>query len=288
MDIEKMLRRVLGEDVELRLALPAEALPVMADSGQLGQLLVNLATNARDAMPDGGTFTLATRECGPPPGLSGRWAELTATDTGTGIDPEVASHIFEPFFTTKEVGKGTGLGLAIVHGIVAQHRGIVDVLCPPDGGSAFRVLLPLADGQDDGLPPPAAEGHPSRGEGTILLAEDEPEVRRVIRLTLEEAGYRVLEAADGREAIGRLGSGGAAVDLLVSDVVMPGMNGLELVERARTIVPGLPALLMSGYSAELVDRKGALPENVRLLSKPASPDAILRAVAALVPAAGAH
>jgi signal transduction histidine kinase/ActR/RegA family two-component response regulator len=279
-DIAKILRRILGEDVELRLDLASEPLPVFADPGQLGQLLVNLATNARDAMPDGGTFVLETREVSPPAGKAGRWIELTAADAGSGIDPMLLEHVFEPFFTTKEVGKGTGLGLAIVHGVTTLHGGTVSAENAPGGGALFRIRLPMAEGAAVSTDEPCAEAPPPRGDGTILLTEDERDVRNVIRLTLEEAGYRVLEASNGDEALAVLASPGSeAVRLLVSDVIMPGMNGLELIERAHKVAPGLPALLMSGYSADFVERKGGLPPGVLLLQKPASSSALLRAVA---------
>jgi CheY-like chemotaxis protein len=262
---------------------------VKADGGQIGQLLVNLATNARDAMPEGGTFTISARPTGPPPGETGRWAMLSASDTGAGIDPGVARNIFEPFFTTKEVGKGSGLGLAIVHGIVTQHGGTVSVESEPGKGSVFRVLLPLTDSSEAG-PAEARRGvRPACGAGvTVLLVEDEGEVRKVIRLALEEGGYRVLEAADGEEALRRLAEDPGRLSLLVSDVVMPGMNGLALVEAARKARPGLPALLMSGYSEEVIRRKGALPGGVSLLEKPAPPEAILRAVADTIAGAAAR
>jgi PAS domain S-box-containing protein len=253
--LHAMLRRTIGEDVEVRLELDPALGRVRGDPSQLQQVLLNLAVNARDAMPGGGLLTIATRNVAPEEaaGRAGARArslvELSVSDSGTGMTPEVRARLFEPFFTTKPHGKGTGLGLATVLGVVKQHGGEVEVESAPGQGSTFRILLPRDDAARAAVPPapaPAAEG---RRGGRVLLVEDEPGVRRLVEGYLRGAGYEVLAAADGHEALELAARAPGGLDLLLSDVVMPGMNGRELYLALAAHRAGLRVLYMSGYPA---------------------------------------
>ena len=290
----KMLRRLIGEDVTLRVAAePAGR--AWVDPGQLEQVLVNLVVNARDAMPKGGEILIRTR-CervlpGDPrllPGTSpGEYAVLAVTDTGTGMTEEVKQHVFEPFFTTKEKGKGTGLGLATVYGAVRQTRGFIEIDSAPGKGSTFRIYLPCARA---GAASERREGgtvEPLRsGSETILLVEDEPAVRRLAARALEEAGYRVLSCPDGAAALATARGEQGKIHLVVSDVVMPGMDGPSLVREFATLRPDARVLFVSGYlgnSNDVLDqlaRKGAT-----VLAKPFTPAALSNAVRAALDAA---
>jgi signal transduction histidine kinase/ActR/RegA family two-component response regulator len=277
-----VLARILGEDVELVLDPGPGLSPVVADPTQFEQVVLNLAVNARDAMPRGGRVTMSTQAveiAGPgSPARPGRFARLEVRDTGEGMPPEVLERIFEPFFTTKLQGKGTGLGLATVYGIVRQHGGTVEVSSELGRGSVFRVLLPTG-----GTVPEAAE-HGSqtpipRGAGTILLTEDEPAVRDSTRRLLERVGYRVLSAGAGEEAL-RIGvEHQGPIDLLLTDVVMPRMNGRDLAAALRRARPGLRVLFMSGYAGDVLTERGALLPGITLLNKPFTPEDLTRRVA---------
>jgi PAS domain S-box-containing protein len=268
--MEKLLRRTIGEDIALEVVQVADPWPVRIDPTHLDQVLMNLAVNARDAMPRGGWVRIETRNDarGPGPGGAddvppGRWATLLVSDGGAGMAPEVRAHIFEPFFTTTESGRGTGLGLSTVFGIVEQAGGRIAVESEPGRGTSFRLHFPVAEDA------PAAEAPtPSRGERvargeTVLVVEDDAEVRRSVVRMLEESGFRALAAADGHEALARAGEG--TVDLVLSDVVMPGMLGSELAERIRALHPGLPVAFQSGYADS---RSHRLPADALLLRKP--------------------
>ncbi len=277
--MEKMVQRLVGEDIEVRLALGPERIVAVADGGQVGQVLLNLAANARDAMPRGGKLLVSVGLAHPPPGA---WqggtppeqaACLTVADTGVGMEEAVRQRIFEPFFTTKGPGRGTGLGLSIVHGVVTQHKGAVEVESRPGEGATFRIYLPLAPRGAQGLSGEPAAQPIQKGSGSVLLVEDDPQVNRIVRLTLEESGYRVTSVENGRKGLAAL-SGGGPFDLLVSDVVMPELNGIELLAEARRLAPGLPAILMSGYAADALERSGPLPAGVELLQKPITPQRI--------------
>jgi PAS domain S-box-containing protein len=253
--LHAMLRRVIGEDVEVRLALAPGPVALRADPGQVQQVLLNLAVNARDAMPSGGVLTLATRvvpgaEVAAASGAPPRdLVELTVADTGAGMSDEVRARIFEPFFTTKAPGQGTGLGLATVLGVVQQHGGTVEVRSARGRGTVFRILLP---GADEPLPPPSPAATAPDGAArrlSILLAEDEPAVRRLVAGYLAEAGHAVLAAPDAEQALALAAAHAGPLDLLVSDVVMPGMNGRQLHEAIRARRPGLKVVFMSGYPA---------------------------------------
>ncbi|HEY1186856.1 MAG TPA: ATP-binding protein [Gemmata sp.] len=274
-----LLRRVIGEDVRLTTVLPPGAWAVRADPGQLEQVLMNLAVNARDAMPTGGHLTIETRNvefgAARPEGREGRFVETTVSDTGTGMTAEVRARIFEPFFTTKGSGKGTGLGLATVFGIVEQSGGHIDVDSAPGLGTAFKVYLPATNEKPADAP---AGGGPVRGGAErVLLVEDQAEVRRFGALALRACGYAVTEAGGGRAALDQVEREGPP-DLLVTDVVMPEMGGRELAEALRTRCPGLRVLFVSGYTDDAVVRHGLLTEEVEFLQKPYTADALARKV----------
>jgi CheY-like chemotaxis protein len=248
-----MLRRLLGEHIELAVNVAPNSAVVRADPAHIEQVIVNLAVNARDAMPDGGTITLETGNCtvdpefarSRPPLEPGPHVRLTVRDTGTGIPDAIRARILEPFFTTKEPGRGTGLGLATVYGIVQQCRGHIDFHSRPGRGSEFSVLLPAhaADADQEQAVEP---GLPlSRGE-TLLVAEDEPQVRKLTKKLLSRAGYRVFLAEDGAEAL-TVAAELERIDLLLTDVRMPRLGGVELARRLRAERPGLRVLFMSGY-----------------------------------------
>ena len=285
----KMLRRLIGETIELRFEVRGTLPAVKADAGLMGQVLMNLAVNARDAMPVGGCITISTAlaELGPDEAAGnsdrrpGRFVCLTVADTGCGMDPATLKQVFEPFFTTKETGKGTGLGLATVHGIVAQHRGWVEVKSAPGAGTAFHVFLPAEAQLAAGDLESALEGALPRGRETILLVEDDDDVRRVAGRSLRSQGYQVHEAADGPEAMAAWQTHGAKVDLVLTDMVMPGgMSGLELAEALRGLKPGLKAIVTSGYSDQMA--LAGLPRNldVTYLPKPFTTKALAELVRA--------
>ncbi len=241
-----ILRRTIGEDVEVRLALATELWPVRGDPSQVHQVLLNLAMNARAAMPNGGVLTIRTRNV---PGPGPERVELLVSDTGVGMPPEVRARLFEPFFTTKPLGKGTGLGLATVLGVVQQHGGEIEVETEVGKGTTFRVVLPrTVEEQQQAAPRAQAVPQPAR-RGTILVAEDEPGVRRLVETLLTNVGHRVLVAKDGEEALALATAHEGTIDLLLTDVVMPGMNGRELHLALHRQRPGLPVLYMSGYPA---------------------------------------
>ncbi len=286
-DTERMLRRLIGEDVRLASSPAPASLRVEADAGQLEQVIVNLAVNARDAMPAGGTLALATgqREVGAaelrnPDAREGSWAYLSVADTGTGMSDEVRTRLFEPFFTTKELGKGTGLGLSTVYGIIHQSGGWVEVESAEGEGSTFTVYLPLASQPMV----PSRQTAPSRADGgdeAVLVVEDEDPVRMLVAQVLEARGYRVVEAATGSEALD-LVARGVSIDLLVSDVVMPDLGGPELRRRLLVRHPGLPTLFISGYTEgdPVVTRGGDGP--VAFLQKPFTSEALAREVRGLL------
>lgn len=276
----KMLRRLIGEHVDLRFEARAGLPPVEADAGMLEQVLMNLVVNARDSMPRGGRITIATavetmdeqRAADHPDRRIGTFVRMSVIDTGCGMDAATLTRIFEPFFTTKGPGHGTGLGLATAHGIVAQHRGWIDVSSRVGAGTTFDVYLPALTGVSLDTEPQAERPLPARGRETILVVEDEGGVRRMIALTLASQGYRVLEAANGREALRVWQDRGAEVDLLFTDMVMPeGISGLELSERLRALKPGLRIIISSGYSAEVV--QAGIPNRPGLLYLPKPYDA---------------
>jgi two-component system cell cycle sensor histidine kinase/response regulator CckA len=274
---EKMLRRLIGEDVGLVISAAPDTGRVKVDRGQFEQVLVNLALNARGAMPDGGTLTISTGAVTIDVGRGrGRHSVLTVADTGTGITDEVKQHLFEPFFTTKAVGRGTGLGLATCYGIVQQAEGQIFVESEPGKGTAFRIYLPCVEEA-------AVEDEPGRaqplpfGSETILLAEDEPQVRRLAARVLNDLGYKVIEAPDGERALA-VADSGEKFDLLLTDVVMPGMNGNQLAQAVRERRPGQRVLFMSGYTDDAVLRRSLSEHAIEFLQKPFAPSALARKV----------
>jgi CheY-like chemotaxis protein len=285
-EVSAMLRRLIGEDVELQLTLGAAAGHVNADPGQLEQALMNLAVNARDAMPRGGTLRLETDrvqiaaaapdrpEALPP----GPYAVLRVVDTGVGMDAATQARIFEPFFTTKEPGKGTGLGLSMVHGVVRQHGGAVHVTSAVGIGTTFEILLPQVEAAPEPARVDEPAGRETRGLETILLVEDEDDVRALAREVLERQGYTVLEASDGLQALRRCEEGAAGFDMILTDVVMPRMSGRELVDRVRAIRPEMRVLYMSGYTEDAILRHGVHDASTVLLGKPFTPAALLAKV----------
>ena len=283
--IEQLLSRTLGEHVELRSSLGEELWPVLIDPGQLEQILVNLAVNARDAMPHGGVLRVDTAniEVGADYAAErselsqGLYVRLQVSDSGEGMSQEAARRAFDPFFTTKPQGKGTGLGLATVYGIVQRAGGRAQIYSEPGVGTTFTALLP-ATGQVRSLPPRHIDPERLRGEETILLVEDEASLRQVAQRILADAGYSVIAAAAGPEALtvaeGRLGE----IDLLLSDVIMPQMSGLQLAEELLRRRPELPVLFMSGFAAPLLDTGGHLDGDVELIDKPFSAPSLLAKV----------
>jgi two-component system, cell cycle sensor histidine kinase and response regulator CckA len=285
-EVEKLLRRLIGEDVKLVTRLHPGLEHIKADPGQLEQVLMNLAVNARDAMPEGGTLTIETANAqldarfaaGHPGARSGEYTALKVADTGIGMSEDVRSHAFEPFFTTKEQGKGTGLGLATAYGIVKQSDGYITVESEPGRGTTFRIYFPRAAGA--ATPSGLGERPPlsPRGAETILLVEDEPGVRRLSRSILEAQGYTVLEAASGDEALGVARSYAGEIHMVTTDVVMPGMSGRVLWDQLRLLRPAARVLFMSGYTDDAIAKHGVLEPGIAFLQKPFTPFSLAQKV----------
>ncbi len=276
-ELTAMLRRIIGEPVELRLQLEPELGRVLADPGQMEQVITNLAVNARDAMPSGGTLTIRTANVDaaevPPSSpesspLLGRLVELSVIDDGVGMDERTQAHLFEPFFTTKGLGRGTGLGLATVYGIVRQSGGHIRVGTRLHHGSTFTIYLPMAEGTAESGMEAGAWDDMAPGTGTLLVVEDEDAVRYLACRVLRGIGYRVLEAGDAAAALRIARAEGQPLDLLVTDIVMPGMSGPALAERLVAKWPDLKVLYITGYAEEAIERQGALPAGGGLLEKP--------------------
>ena len=285
-ETERMLRRLIGEDIELATSLEPALGWVRADPGQIEQVIMNLIVNARDAMPRGGRLAIETRNVEldqrnakkHPEVPPGDYAMLAVSDSGCGMDDVTKSKLFEPFFTTKEADKGTGLGLATVHGIVKQSGGSIEVCSELGRGTTFKIYLPRIEpvvSLDKSFPGPALV---PRGTETILLAEDEPGVRAAVRLVLESSGYTVLETRSGEEAMRICRTHQAPIHLLLTDVVMPTMSGRQLAECAAAIRPNIKVLFMSGYTDDSVVRHGVLEAGMRFLQKPFTPMVLARKV----------
>jgi PAS domain S-box-containing protein len=285
LDIQKMLARLIREDIDFRTILPDTILTVHADKGQLGQVLINLVTNAVDAMPDGGKLTIHVQPYTMDMrfieqhgfGSPGEYACVSVEDSGVGMDEKTREKIFEPFFTTKEPGKGTGLGLSIVYGIVKQHNGFITVEGEKEIGTTFRIYLPLA------VPPVCetlSEEPPDYskvcGRETILLAEDDDIVREMNEITFSDAGYRVIAARDGEDALMKFVENRDRIDLLAFDVVMPRMDGKKAYEEIKSLHPGMKVLFMSGYTRDIIVRKGIPDDEVFFISKPFGPYELLK------------
>jgi CheY-like chemotaxis protein len=285
-NVGKLLARLIGEDIDLKLVLSSARMSVLADSGQIEQVLMNLATNARDAMPHGGSLTIATKRMKIDAafikqhgyGSPGEYAVVTVTDTGAGMERKTLDRIFEPFFTTKELGKGTGLGLSIVYGIIKQHDGFITAASEPGMGSSFsvylRLLNPRAGGDQAQLPEEAARG----GSETVLLAEDDETVRNLTKAVLAEAGYTVITAADGEDALAKFSGDKDRINLLLLDVIMPRKNGREVHEEALRMRPDIKTLFMSGYAGDVFKEDANLDAGLNFIAKPAPPTELLRKI----------
>ncbi|MDZ7641141.1 MAG: response regulator [Desulfurivibrio sp.] len=279
-DMLKMLQRLIGEDIELSWQPGADLWPVRIDPGQVDQILANLCVNARDAVDDQGRIGIATANmvldedyCAPHADITpGEYVQLSVSDNGSGMDAATRKRIFEPFFTTKAVGQGSGLGLATVYGIVKQNEGFINFYSEPSQGSIFRIYLPRRD-QEGAIPAPEASpetsGTPGNGE-TILLVEDEETILEVTSKILEGLGYQVLAAPTPHRALEMARQQAGEIDLLLSDVVMPELNGQELAHKVREIQPDLRCLFMSGYTADVISHNGLLGDGVNFLQKPFS------------------
>ena len=287
MDMSRMLDRLIGEHIAIDLRLSSDLWTVRADAAQLEQVLVNLALNARDAMPNGGRLAIETSnrdvahaEAQALDIYPGPYVELRVRDTGVGIAPDVMGRIFEPFFTTKPKGAGTGLGLSMAYGFAKQSGGAISVESAPGAGATFSLLLPRVDDTTDRTPTPKhLVPTKERPGGTILIVEDERALRRLSATVLAQAGYRTIEASDGQQALDLFTVHRDRVVMVVTDVVMPRMGGIELAERLRHTHPKLPILFVTGY----VEQSDALQESAAgsgVLLKPFSPDALLKAVSA--------
>ena len=273
--LEPLLRRLIGEDIAIELRLAGGLPRVRADAGQLEQVVMNLAVNARDAMPGGGTLTIETR-------AEGDHVCLAVTDTGVGIEPDALPHVFEPFYTTKPVGEGTGLGLASVHGAVTQSGGHVRVHSEPGRGTTFEVLLPATSETAADEPEPRERDDDLSGRGTLLVCEDEDGVRALVELVLADAGYRVLSAAHPNVALEQAAAEAGPIDALVTDVIMPDMPGPELARRLLAQRPGLRTLFVSGYAPETVRERGNLPPGSAFIEKPFDRETLLRTLRELL------
>jgi CheY-like chemotaxis protein len=281
-----MLRRLIGEDIEFRATLDPAAGQIKADPGQIEQVIMNLAVNARDAMPKGGKLTITTANITIDeallrnfPGLSpGPYVLLVVSDTGTGMSEEVKAHIFEPFFTTKPVGKGTGLGLATCFGIVKQSCGHIEVYSELGKGTTFRVYLPLAQNISEPIPVRKTVAPALGGTETVLLVEDEPAVRELAVATLRERGYQVMEAANGEEGLRVAQQHQGTIDLVLTDVVMPIMGGKKMADALLGTRPELKILFTSGYAEEAIGQHGVLRRGTAFLEKPYLTDTLVRRV----------
>ena len=276
--VHKMLRRLIGENIEILTNLSEPLAPVKADPGQIEQVLLNLALNARDAMPAGGVLVIETanapaRENEPPRVM------FSVRDTGSGIDPAVIDRIFEPFFTTKESGKGTGLGLATVQSIVEQLGGRCEVQTAPGRGAMFRIYLPAHAGDSESITPARrAPSAPVECTGTVLVAEDDESLRTMACTVLRRTGYTVYEASNGIEALRRCGDTDATIDLVLADMVMPGLGGLELARDVQRLRPGVPVIIMSGYANDAATLSTTSEPGLSFLEKPFTPETLQRAV----------
>ena len=285
-DFKKMIERILGEDIELRIIPAAEDIFINADTGQIEQVLMNLAANARDAMPHGGVLTIQTAITDVDSsfinlhgfGELGRYATISIADTGTGMDDATRQRIFEPYFTTKELGRGTGLGLSIAFGIVKQHKGFLECLSETGKGTTFRVYLPIASTEAEKEWQNKETSHAMEGTGTILVAEDDPSVRKLVTHVLSSYGYEVIDAVDGEDAVIKFRNNRDRIQLLLLDVIMPRKNGKEAYEDIRAMQPDIKAIFVTGYAKDLVNERHFLDNGPEFLQKPVPPKELLRKI----------
>lgn len=282
-DMEKMLVRMIGEHIELGSILDPDLSPVKVDPGQMEQVLMNLAVNSRDAMPEGGKLTIETQSIELATSYfvehnvsneAGHYVMLSVTDDGEGMDEETRDQIFEPFFTTKEQGRGTGLGLSTVYGIVKQSRGYIWVYSEPGKGTSFKIYLPVADSEDAAAGAGASIDGPVEGSETLLIVEDDSMLLEITRKALTAYGYTILAAPDGERALDLVKNEGASIDLMVTDIVMPGMDGTELARQVGEAAPELKVLFMSGYTDDTVVRHGMLSGELNFIMKPYTPEGL--------------
>jgi len=282
----KFLKRIIGEDVECKTELHGNPIPVSTDSQQLEQVLLTLATNARDAMPDGGSFTVRTEQvdlseafmAAHSHGKPGPYGMITVSDTGAGMDDGARKRIFDPFYTTKEVGKGTGLGLAVAYGIIRQHDGFIEVHGEPGKGTTFKIYLPVIASEAVEEETSREAEPPARGMETILLAEDNEQLRKLFGTVLTQFGYTVIEAVDGADAVRKFTENKDTVQLLLFDLIMPRMNGKEAHDEIAKLKPGVKTIFASGYSPDIARQKAAFGIGVSLINKPVSPADLLKKV----------
>jgi CheY-like chemotaxis protein len=281
-----MLKRMIGEDIELRTAPQTDLGNVKADPGQMEQVIMNLVVNARDAMPSGGKITIETRNVYLDETYAkehfavtpGYYVMLALSDTGIGMEEEIRQHIFEPFFTTKELGKGTGLGLSTVYGIIKQSGGSIWVYSEPGKGTTFKIYLPRVEESAEEYKRPVPSGDLSKGSETILLVEDDELVRKLARDVLETSGYRVLEAANGEAALAICEQNEDVIHLLLSDVVMPKLSGRDVANRLQSLHPEMRIVYMSGYANNAIVHHGVLDEGTWFIQKPFSPHELAQKV----------
>jgi PAS domain S-box-containing protein len=288
--VEKFLVRVIGDDVICKIALHSEPIVVLADTHQIEQVLMNLATNARDAMAKGGEFIInsepvklkksfVTRHGY---GKPGKYALVTFSDSGEGMTVETQRKIFDPFFTTKGPGKGTGLGLSVVYGIIKQHEGYINVYSEPGFGTSFKMYLPIISSEAGEAEKAYEESIHTHGTETILLAEDDETVRGLVRILLEKQGYSVIEAADGADAVKRFMENRESIDLLLFDLIMPRMNGKEAYDEIRQWRPGLKVIFVSGYAPDIVREKMCFEPGIVMISKPIMSGPLLQKIRTLL------
>ena len=284
--VEKFVGRIIGEDIKLKIASRADNIVINADTGQIEQVLLNLATNARDAMPHGGVFSILTETVDIDKeyidfygyGVVGAYARMVVSDSGIGMAAETRERIFDPFFTTKEVGKGTGLGLSIVYGIIKQHKGFINVYSEPERGTVFNIYLPLAKDEQLLKVAQGALPYPAGGSETILIAEDDEVLRQLAKTILTEFGYTVIEAINGEDAVRKFMENREGIQLVLLDIVMPKKNGKEVYDEIRQTGSDVKILFLSGYPVEVIGGTGLLQEGVELITKPVHPQTLLRKI----------
>jgi CheY-like chemotaxis protein len=291
-NFEKFLMRLIREDIKITTACAEDELTILVDKGQLEQVLMNLVGNARDAMPSGGDITIRTESMYMDEkfieahgfGKTGKYAVLTVSDTGEGMDESTRTKIFEPFFTTKGEGKGTGLGLSMVYGIVKQHEGFIDVHSELGKGTSFKVYLPLVRGSVTEEKRDADVDTIKGGSETILVAEDDAALRKLVATFLHDHGYDVIEAVDGADAVAQYGQNRERVDLVILDGIMPKKNGIEALHDIRMLNASVKAIFVSGYAKDIINKQGLLEPDIDLIVKPVTPSVLIKKVRAALDA----